>query len=219
VGRTGRDRRVRFDFHPALNRLAFGVGRYLIRGARGAPALYHAGCAAADAAPALSVRGRLPRAGKRAPLILSLRSGPRRVRDAARRQMCCARCAWGCQDGTDRWARTRRVESLCPFSRAREQTGAARGSLQTSSAGQGRHCVTGSPAKRSSTEERRSQTGDSAAHVQRRAWLRPPTAVGARRRTAKPERDRSRFRAATSHRAIRAVRIPPPHRALRHMSS
>jgi len=41
--------------------------------------------------------------------------------------------------------------------------------------------------------------------VQQRAWLRPLTAVGARRGTAKPERDRSRFRAATSHRAIRAV--------------
>ena len=37
------------------------------------------GYAAADAAPALSVRGRLPRAGKRPPLILSLRSRPRRV--------------------------------------------------------------------------------------------------------------------------------------------
>ena len=32
------------------------------------------GCAAADAVPALSGRGRLPRAGKRSPLILSLRS-------------------------------------------------------------------------------------------------------------------------------------------------
>jgi len=38
---------------------------YLIGGfPRGGPALYHAGCAAADAAPALSVRVRLPRAGK-----------------------------------------------------------------------------------------------------------------------------------------------------------
>ena len=81
------------------------------------------GCAAADAAPALSVRGRLPRAGKRPPLILSLRSRPRRVRDAVRRQMRCGRCAWGCPPSTDRWARTRRVESLRPFSRARVSGG------------------------------------------------------------------------------------------------
>ena len=86
-------------------------------------ALYHAGCAAADAAPALAVRGRLPRAGKRAPLIPSLRSCARRVRDALRRPMRCGRCAWGCQHRTDRWARTRRGESLRPFSRARAQSG------------------------------------------------------------------------------------------------
>ncbi len=90
---------------------------------RGGPALYHAGCAAADAAPALSVRGRLPRAGKRAPLIPSLRSRARRVRDALRRPMRCGRCASGCQHSTDRWARTRRGESLRPFSRARAQSG------------------------------------------------------------------------------------------------
>ncbi len=55
--------------------------------------------------------------------ILSLRSLPRRVRDAVRRQMRCGRCAWGCQHSTDRWARTRRAESLRPFSRAREHGG------------------------------------------------------------------------------------------------
>ena len=97
---------------------------YLIGGfPRGGPALYHAGCAAADEAPALSVRVRLPRAGKRAALIPSLRSRARRVRDALRRPMRGGRCAWGCPHSTDRWARTRRVESLRPFSRARAPSG------------------------------------------------------------------------------------------------
>ena len=101
-----------------------GVGRYLISGFLAeVPRAVPRGCAAADAAPALSVRGRLPRAGKRAPLIPSLRSRARRVRDALRRPMRCGRCAWGCQHRTDRWARTRRGESLRPFSRAGAHSG------------------------------------------------------------------------------------------------
>ena len=79
--------------------------------------------AAADAVPALAVRGRLPRAGKRAPLMLSLRSLPRRVRDAVRRHMRCGRWAWGFQTCTDCRAQTRRAESLRPFSRARALCG------------------------------------------------------------------------------------------------
>ena len=177
------------------------------------------GYAAADAAPALSVRGRLPRAGKWPPLILSLRSRPRRVRDAVRRQMRCGRCAWGGPRSTDRWARTRRVESLRPFSRARV-SGGRRAWLAPDVLGRPRPALRDrQPGKVIIDCEPRSQTADRAAHVQRRAWLRPLTAVGARRRTAKPERDRSRFLAATSYRAIHGVRRTLVHRALRHLSS
>ena len=177
------------------------------------------GYAAADAAPALSVRGRLPRAGKWPPLILSLRSRPRRVRDAVRRQMRCGRCAWGGPRSTDRWALTRRVESLRPFSRARV-SGGRRAWLAPDVLGRPRPALRDrQPGQVIIDCEPRSQTADRAAPVQRRTWLRPLTAVGARRRTAKPERDRSRFLAATSYRAIHGVRRTLVHRALRHLSS
>jgi hypothetical protein len=136
----------------------------------------------------------------------SLRSAPRRVRHAVRRQMRCGRCVSGCQDSTDRWVRTRRAASLRPCSRAREPKG--RGAcLAPAVHGRPR------PARRVrqpctviSDDDFRQQT---VPRMCRRAWLRPPTTVGARRRTAKPERDRSRFHAATSRRAIRGVRISP----------
>jgi hypothetical protein len=81
------------------------------------------GSASADAVPALSGRGRLPRAGKRSPLILSLRPLPRRVADAFGDICQAHRCAIAFQGVTDHMEGTRREESLRPFSRARAPCG------------------------------------------------------------------------------------------------
>ncbi len=133
----------------------------------------------------------------------------------------CGRCAWGCQHCTDRRARTRREESLRPFSRARALCGRS-ACLAPYVLGRTRPALRNRQRSMATTDrERKLSHGaeDRAAHASERSWLRPPTAVGARRRAAKPERDRSRFLAATSHRAIRGVLKAPLHRALRHMSS
>jgi len=88
----------------------------------------------ARAAPALAVRGRLPRSGKSSPLIPSLRSLPRRVRmrlsDRCQAELLpVAFCVYA-----DHRDRTRREESPRRFS-----CFAARGPLQTAAAVQHRH--------------------------------------------------------------------------------
>ena len=125
------------------------------------------GSASADAVPALSGRGRLPRAGKRSPLILSLRSLPRRVAEAFSDICQAHRCAIAFQGVTDHTEGTRREESLRPFSRARAPCGRS-ACLAPYGLGRPRPALRDrQPCITIIDCGLRSQTADSAAHAQR----------------------------------------------------
>ena len=161
-----------------------------------------------DAAPALSGRGPLPRAGKRLRFVLSLRSPPRRVRMRVGDTCQAHRCDGGFQGGADHTPGTRRAESLRPFSAPVHRRGAARASLQRASAGQGRRCVTGSPVLTMTVDVATRRAEDGAA-LAATGLASAETAVGARRRTCEAGTRPERFRAATSQHVIRAVLNTP----------
>ena len=103
------------------------------------------------AAPALAVRGRLPRSGKPSRLVPSLRSLPRRVGRRVGDRCQAHRCAGGGVGSTritetELAARNRRAGFPAPLrfaDQGRSGDSAARGPLQTAAAAQHRHAAGG----------------------------------------------------------------------------
>ena len=142
-------------------RRAFRLGRKTLRRRLSAPR---------RAAPALAVRGRLPRSGKSSRLILSLRSLSRRVRMRLGDRCQAHRCAGGRLGSTritqtELAARNRRAGFPAPLGFADRETKrncAARGPLQTAAAVQHRHGAGGRRSAGAMDSEARSADRDAA---------------------------------------------------------